>query len=143
MDFANIALPIIEALVVSGGLVTIFTLRQTKEAKKLDNAQKLCDEYTELLEKYKARSAEQDSLIESLKEHNNELVKRYESRIADREAQYQEHIKIIESNYQKQIAEMEAALAKERENHSLEIESLKKSIASLKGQLTVMKKAKK
>lgn len=142
MDFTNTLLPIIEALVVSGGLVTIFTLRQTKEAKKLDNAQKLCEEYSGLLEKYKQRSEEQDALIDALRQANDDVIKRYEERIAVREKQYSEHIRIIEGNYQKQIAEMETALAKERENHGREIEALKKSIATLEGQLTVMKKKK-
>lgn len=89
MEIGHI-LELVFTFIVGGGLTALFTMRQTKEGKKIENAQKLCDEYIQLLEKYKEQYAlsqeENESLrkkIQELEKYYDEKVERYEEEIAD------------------------------------------------------------
>lgn len=63
----------IVAAVSGGGLVALLTVRETKEGKRLDNAERLVEKYEELMQKLETSVSEKDAQIEKLTEEVNSL----------------------------------------------------------------------
>ena len=122
MELSQI-LEIVLSLIGGGTITALFTLRQTRESKKLDNAERLVKEYTDLLEKYKARDAEQEARIQELQDKVTAMEKDYETKVAAIEVAYNEKVEEMKLNYEKEIAE------------------LKKNVRSLEAQIGLMKRS--
>lgn len=68
MDWTTIITAILAALIPTGGVVTLFTLREKKTDMFLDNAQKTINEWKDLVDSYKKDSESKDVTIERKEE---------------------------------------------------------------------------
>lgn len=66
---------LIVSFISGGGLVAVFTLKQTKESKALDNAAKLIDQYNSLIKTYESRADRAEKRAEEAEKKVEELEK--------------------------------------------------------------------
>lgn len=109
LDFSGIA-AIVAALLGTGGLISFFYLKQTRESKDLSNAKKVVAEYEKLLETYKKRDAEQQERYE-------EMEQKYQSKVEELEKTCQSKVEELEST----IEELKAQVYELHQKHEMDV----------------------
>ena len=118
---------IIIALITSGAITSLILLPQRKKSAKIDNAQKLCDEYAELLGQYKERDAQQEQRINALTDKVGELEVRYETRLKELRERHRQEVADIKATYEERIEALQKTIAEMQD----EINTLKRTKANV------------
>lgn len=114
---------LIVTFLTCGGLTALVLLPQKKKGAKIDNAQKICDEYADLLGQYKERDAAQEQRIKELSNLLGEQRLRYQEQLKQIQESYDQQVADLRKKYEGKVAELEKTI----EEMQKEIDTLKKN----------------